>query len=177
MVISFSIVWFVKHSNLFTFFKYSTLELFILFRSNDIAAEKYSRPLCKTHSNFMTTEWKVLSLLPCNYLTFPTVNSHLDTSNVMIWETYSSNSCTNSVIYSLILISILLFFRYLIFIHKKVWALPFVTVNPGNLYFALRMKSSITSCFTCETLLSSTYQAMVQYFLFMSLLSTHVISI
>ena len=110
----------------------------------------------------MTTEWIVSSLLPCNSLTLPTVKIHPAAGDV-----------TNRM-YSFILITILLFFRCLIFIPKKIRMLLFVTVNHRNLYSTLIMTSSITSFSTCENLLSSTYQTMVQCFPFVSLCTTHM---
>ena len=142
--------------------------------SNDISVAQSVRPLCEIHIGFMTTEWKFSSLLPCSSLTFPSVKIHLAASGVTTWETSSPKYFTESVIYSFVLISVILLFRYLIFISKNVWKLPSVTVNTKNLSSTLLIMSSITSCSTCETFLSSTYQAMVYCFMFMSLLATNI---
>ena len=112
MILSSSIVWFINHNNLFKLFQSSTSGWFILVHRNDISLAQSGRPLCKIYSSFMTTEWKVLSLLPCDSLTFTTVNSHLATSNVTTWDTSSPNSCTDSVIYYLIWIAIILIVQW-----------------------------------------------------------------
>ena len=122
----------------------------------------------------MTTGCKVSSLLPFSSLTFSTMNSRLSVGDVTAWEKSSPNLCTASDMYSLILIYILLFLSYLIFVPMKGCASPSLTVNPGNISSTSLMKSSITSCYTCETLLSSTYQEMLHCFTFMSLLVSHM---
>ena len=111
MILLSSTFWFMKHSNLFKLFQYSTTGWFILVHSNDISVSQSCRPLCKIHSIFMITEWKMSSLLPCNYPTFSTVNRHFVAVEVTTWGTSYPNSCTASLMYYLISIAILIFFR------------------------------------------------------------------
>ena len=164
----------MKHSNIFNLYQFLTTGCFIHAHRNDIAVAQSGCSLYKIHSSSMTTEWKLSSLLSYNTLTFTTLNSHLATRYITTWETSSPNSCAVYVMYSFILIAILLLFRYLIFIPRKVCTLPFMTFNPRNLSYTLLMRSSITSCSICENLLSSTYQSMLHYFPFMYLLATHM---
>ena len=140
-----------------TLLQSSTSGCFILVHGNDIAVAKSGCLLCAIYSSFMTTEWKLLSLFPCIFLTFTTVNSHLASGDVTTWGTSLPNSCTSSDMYPFIFISYLVLFRCLIFIPKKLFMLSFVTVNPGNLSSNLFMTLSIMSCSACEKLLSSTY--------------------
>ena len=132
----------MNHSNLFNFFKSSTLGCSSFVHMNDIAEAQSGSPLCKIYSSLMTTECKMLNLFPCSYLTFNTVNNHISVGEVIIWERYSLRSCTTYDMYYFILISTLLLFRYIILIYKNVCTLPFVDANPGNLSSVLLMKSS-----------------------------------
>ena len=157
MILFLSIVIFVKHSNLFNFLQYSTSGWFILVHRNDIAVAKSGCPLCKIHSSLMTTEWKVSSLLPFSSLIFTNVNSQLALGDIPTYKKSSLNYCTASIMYYFVLIAVLLFLRFLIFIPKKVFVLPFVTVNTGKTSSTLLMMLSISSCSACETLLSSKY--------------------
>ena len=97
---------------------------------------------------------KVPSLFSCSFINFPTLNNNLAAGDVTTWEKSPPNYCTASVIYSFVLIYIFLLLRCLIFIPKKVCTLPFVTANTGKISYTLLMMSQITSCSTCETLLS-----------------------
>ena len=155
MILSLLIVKFMKHSTIFNFFQYLMSECLILVHKYDKSVAQYSCPLCTIHKMFMTTECIMSSLLPCSYITLPSVNIHLATGDVTIIESYSPNSRTASGTYYLMLIFTILLLRPLISITNNVCTLLFITINYGNLPSTLMIISLITSCYTCETLLSS----------------------
>ena len=128
MVILSLILWFTKHSKIFILFQSSTSRCLLLVHSNEISVAQSRLPIYEIHISFMTTEWKVSSLLPRGSQNFTTVNRYLSASDVSNWETSSPKYCTASVISSSMFIDILLLLNYLIFVPKKLFTLPFVTV-------------------------------------------------